>query len=465
MVMRWLAAPAASFMVSSVLAGGAPFALDDAALKKAICGRQDCTLTYVGRVPTADGQPEVSVVSWPLCEMDADDQPLPPADEDMRVDGGCAIGYFRVQHQGAKVQDVRFIVANGNAGIRGYGAGGGEESVELDAKTGLLKHVISGGSGWRWGNSHAWRLAPAVALEAYESSAAWRLNLNWGGGDNWTAADDVVSGSASYTACRLDPKKKLFQVARDENGDSPDTTQVSFADPPLLSAKGFDWKRTALHTWLEVRADAAPGVRRRTQVITSTAAPDSPLLMRMAWVDNASLLVEIEGAKPSDGTRVELWWWSEPNDGSTDCILPADALTRGAGRGARIDEGTDRGRVLLASGVKQILITPDGHVTPAFGKPAIDELRVDAAGLDGRQRLLVQWPADAKNPGRLRLPYAVALSTTIDKRQHLVSHTQLRFADPTSFAIPIQRDTLAIDIDADAWNSMVDRRFRQPAKK
>jgi hypothetical protein len=182
-------------------------------------------------------------------------------------------------------------------------------------------------------------------------------------------------------------------------------------------------------------------------------------------MDSTSLVVEIEGAKPGDGTRLELWWWDEPNDGSADCILPADALTRGTGRGARIDESNDRGRVFLATGVKQILVTPEGKVTPAFGKPAVDELRVQSAALDDRQRLLIQWPADAKKPERLRLPFAVALSTTINKRQHLVSHTQLRFADPTSFAIPIQRDTRAIDIDAAAWNGMVERRFQPPAKK
>ncbi|RQP23022.1 hypothetical protein DZC73_18000 [Albitalea terrae] len=462
--MRWLAIPAA-LAATSALAAGSPFPLNDAALKKTICGRRACALAYVGRVPTAAGQPEVSVVSWPLCEMDADDKPLPPANEDMRTDGGCGIGYFRVQHQGAKVQDVRFIVADSNAGILGYGAGGGEESVELDAKAGLLKHAISGGSSWRWDNAHTWRLAPAVALEAYESSAAWRLNLNWGRSDGWTAATDVVTGGASYTACRLDPRKKLFQVALGENGESPDTTDVSFADAPLIMAKGFDWKRMAMPVWLEVRADAAPGPRRHTEVITSTTAAGSPLLMRMAWVDFTSLVIEIEGAKAADGTRVELWWWGEPNDGSADCILSADALTRGAGRGARIDESNDRGRVLLASEVKQILITPEGTVTPAFGKPALDELRVQAANVDGRQRLLVQWPSDAKKPERLRLPYAVALSTTINKHQHLVSHTPLRFADPTSFAIPIQRDTRAIDIDADAWNGMVERRFQPPAKK
>lgn len=463
--MRWLAVPAVWAAATCSFAAGAPFSLNDAALKKTICGRRDCTLDYVGRVPTAAGQPEVSVVSWSLCEMDADDKPLPPATEEMRTDGGCGIGYFRVQHQGAKVQDVRFIVANSNGGVLGYGAGGGEESVELDAKTGFLKHAISGGSSWRWDNAHTWRLAPTVALDAYESSAAWRLNLNWGRTDSWSAATDVVGGSASYTACRLDPKKKLYQVALGKNGESPDATTVSFADPPLIAAKGFDWKRTALPTWLEVRADAAPGLRRDTQVITATTAAGSPLLMRMAWADTTSLLIEIEGQKAADGTRVELWWWDEPNDGSADCILPADALTRGAGRGARIDESNDRGRVLLATGVKQILITPDGNVTPAFGKPSVDELRVQAAALDGRQRLLVQWPTDAKKPERLRLPYAVALSTTINKRQHLVSHTQLRFADPTSFAIPIQRDTRAIDIDAEAWKGMVERRFQPPAKK
>ena len=444
------------------------FALNDAALQKAICGPHACQLEFVARVPTAAAQAEVSVVRWPLCRMDADGQPVGIADNELRTDGGCAIGYFRVQHQGARVQDVRFITADGNAGVLGYGAGGGDESVELDAKTGVLVHAVEGGSGWRWRNEHRWTLAPVVALDAYEASSFWRLNPEWARSETWTAATAVVSGGASYNACRFDAKNKRYEAAAYDDSNPPDASSASFADPPLVGGAGFDWKRSPLPNWLEVRADAATGPRRSTEVITATAAPSSPLVMRMAWVDASSLLLELEGTATDPAARIELWWWTDVNDGSVDCILPADALTRGVGKGARIRIDDSRGRALVAEGVKQLLLTPDGQVTPAFGKPDASDLHIEAGAVDGRRRLLVRWPSDAKaakEPEPVRLPYAVALSTQVGKRQHLVSHTRLRFADPTSFAIPIQRDTRAQDIDAADWNRMVQRRFAAPAGK
>ena len=467
-----VAAAFAVFSCAATSAGSAPpFALNDAALQKAICGAHACELEFVGRVPTAAGQPEVSVVRWPLCRMDADGQPVGITDDEMRTDGGCAIGYFRVQHQGAKVQDVRFVAADGNAGPLGYGAGGGDESVELDAKAGVLVHAVDGDSGWRWQHEHRWKLAPVLALDAYEAGSFWRLNPEWARSEKWTAATAVMAGGASYNACRFDARKKLYQAAAYDDNNPPDASTASFADPPLIGGTGFDWQRTPLPNWLEVRADAAPGPRRHTDVITATTAPASPLVMRMAWVDGSSLLLELEGTEADPAARIELWWWTDVNDGSVDCILSADALTRGAGKGARIHNDDSRGRVLVAEGVKQLLITPDGRATPAFGKPDAGELQILAAAVDGRRRLLVRWGPDAKDakdakaPEPVRLPFAVALSTQVGKRQHLVSHTPLRFADPTSFAIPIQRDMRALDIDTADWNRMVLRRFAAPARK
>ena len=48
-------------------------------------------------------------------------------------------------------------------------------------------------------------------------------------------------------------------------------------------------------------------------------------------------------------------------------------------------------------------------------------------------------------------------------RQRLVSHAHLRFAVPTSFALPMHRDTLRDDIETEAWAEALRSRFAAKA--
>lgn len=439
-----------------------PFALNDPALLKAVCGPLPCKLEFVGNAPVPAGAPAVSLVRWPLCDSDDDAEIEKAGLRDMQADGGCGIGYFRVEHRAGKVGAVRVVAAHSNAGLTGYGAGGGEESVEFDPKTGLLVHEVQGGSGWRWAHGRSWRMVPQVALDSFSESQSWRMNLEWGRDLSWDARQQVLKGSLASTACRFDAKRQRWISPVIDNVE---TLSAEYADAPLVADKRFDWRKSPLPNWLEVRADAQPGPRRHSVVLTRTSMPASPLAMRLAWIGHGALLVELDGTgNAPPATRVELWWWDEPDDGSRRCIVPPPAAAR-----AKSPPDAESGgfEVHVARGVRQVLVAPDGTVSPAYGKPEPEAIMVERATVDGRPRLLLRWNLPGAKPeDRFEWPYAVALSTTVDKRQHLVSHAALRFADPTSFAWPLHKNPAADPNEvASAWGEMVSTRFPSAPRK
>lgn len=429
-----LSALALMAAVSATRASAAPAEAELVpALRQAICADRPCHLEHLRRLPARTvGEPLVDVMRWDLCGA-------PGLAKEARLrdlsDGVCAQAYYRVAWLPGAAPEIARVTVNGNRGVSGYGAGGGDESVRLN-QAGELEHEIEGGSSWRWGVSRSWALQPALRL-IKDSQQNWsRHQVEWGHHWGWTAAEDVLMSSGSLIACRRDKRSGQWAVPTGEEADTATVLGSAGADMPTLEAAvGFDWRSAALPTWLELRADAQPGPRRYTVALTKTAPPRSSLAVRLLRLPDRSVLLEWQGLDESVAAgqqpRLELWWWADPPTPARECLVPPGPRGQRPGMPA----GEPPEGVQTIRDVYQVLLQADARVEPAFGRPQESgwSVELEPARVAGRQRWRLQLRPPADMPSESPPPaYALALSMRHQGRQHLVSHAALRYGDPSS---------------------------------
>jgi hypothetical protein len=244
--------------------------------------------------------------------------------------------------------------------------------------------------------------------------------------------------------CRQLPGNQAWTTPEEDGARVAALRRASYAELPVLSAPAFVWHRDAWPQALELRVDGAPGPGRHSVRITRGAAPQSDLRVRLLRAGGNRYLVEWLGLDTLDtafsNPRLEFWWWADAGDGF-GCLVPQRA------------DGTEGDGARRIKQVYQVLLEPHKPPVEAFGRPHAAGWRTDllTAGDVHRLRWLLELQPPAGEELSGALPYAFALSLQVAGRQHLVSHVDLRFADPTSFAQ--SHDAITDDLEAPdaAW--------------